>query len=616
MPDGVRLWVVAPGRLKSLVKTFPAEGFEWCYFGTDIRKREGASALLSRARKVSIGEELNALARETKQPFLDWMAEIGSRQRSKRTWWASNVGSKSTLQTDFFLLVCYTRLVTSWLSENREMRRRLLIVEDPWLAWVLRRQFARDPRVAFYVGCVRRCVLNSLYWLSRVSLAVTYVILWSLWSALLARIYFPRKSVWSSDGDRRAVIIYSWIEEKCFSLRGKFQDPYTGRLDEILSRNGACVRRLTPLKVSGRLIRRLRDFTPTFIIASRYLSLGHIMRSLRCWFKIDDLHRLSTFKECDFRFLFYRELLHEWGHPGFFRYHLWYLAMCTIAEELGDRIKCIVYPFENQQWEKMLCLAFKRQTGGARLIGYQHASVPPLLLSYFLGKDECAFTPLPDYIIVNSDLNLDLLKRGGFPPERVCNGGALRFEHLLGGGGRREPRKRAPGEPSRVLVAMSTSPVHSASLLQDLVELFPSPFLDENSRCRIRFILKCHPDLPMMVIARGRQRLPEWITDSGQPLDELIRSCDLLLFASPTGSWRQASLAGLPVVKYRSEFLDIDSDDGLGDKLLVASRETLKPQLYAMLSGSLALSVEPQMAPLKEAYSPVNERMWLELICA
>src|SRR6267143_4494988 len=115
------------------------------------------------------------------------------------------------------------------------------------------------------------------------------------------------------------------------------------------------------------------------------------------------------------------------------------------------------------------------------------------------------------------------------------------------------------------------------SLLGDLLEVFQTPFLGDKKEHRVAFVLKFHPDLPLEKMGRSEEKLPEWFTVPPRPLSELLQDADLFLYSPPTGTWREAYLAGLPVVKYRGEFLDSDSTDILSeDELPVCSRDTLR----------------------------------------
>src|SRR5712691_8671455 len=158
----VHLWVVGPRQVRRLAGRFSGIRLEWCYFGTDLSRRDKVNEILAAGKLLSIAEELNRIAFDAKQPFLDWIAEIGSRQKDKLNWWASRVASKNPLETDFFLSVCYHRLFRSWMTRGRLLRSRIVVVEDVWLMSLLRRDFADVSEVAF-LDSKSGVVLNSAF---------------------------------------------------------------------------------------------------------------------------------------------------------------------------------------------------------------------------------------------------------------------------------------------------------------------------------------------------------------------------------------------------------------------------------------------------------------------
>src|SRR5438105_164742 len=232
----VHLWVVGPRQVRRLAGRLSGISLEWCYFGTDLSRLDKVSEILVDGKLISITEELNRIAFDTKQPFLDWIAEIGSRQKDRLNWWASRIASKSPLQADFFLLVCYHRLFRSWVAGGRQSGTRIVVVEDPWLRDLLQRGFACAPGVAF-LGSKADVVADATYWLGRVPLAAGYVIFLSLWRRLVAGLVLQkaRHTGQPAPSREQAVFLYTWIEPSCFVSSGRLTDVYTGRLEEILA---------------------------------------------------------------------------------------------------------------------------------------------------------------------------------------------------------------------------------------------------------------------------------------------------------------------------------------------------------------------------------------------
>jgi hypothetical protein len=615
--SSARFWVVAPGNANRLARKLSRDNVQWCYFGTDTSKRRTAARAFASCPRVGFAEELNRIAYKLKQPFLDWVAEIGARQDDQLNWWASRLASKSTLQTDFFLLVCYHMLFGSWVTGSNKLSMRVIVVEDPWLRYLLQRDFGGVPQVRVMGHAVVDVIADASYWLARIPLSVLYIIMIYLWRKFSAGVILPQSRTRGMGvaSERLDVLLYTWIEQSCFTSPGKLSDAYTGRLEDILAKNGQTVKRMTPLAIKTKFLWQLRPVAQDLVVTPHYLRFWDIFRDAASFFTIKYLKASEPIGGCDYRPLLEREMLREWGHPGFAGYRLTYRAMRQLARECVGGVKCVIYPFENQPWEKMLCLALRDEIPQMRLVGYQHASIPTLVLCFFLGKNESEYAPLPDFIVTNGKANLNLLKNGGFPSEKLLDGGAFRFEYLHGLQKRVVLRDRPITGEYRVLVAFPTSKPHAASLLEDLLELFPQPFRDNNRGHRVVFVLKCHPDLPWEMLAGEAPRLPAWFTVSKQPLSVLIDTVDLFLYSPPTGTWREAYLAGVPVLKYRGEFLDVDSTETLRiEELPICSRDTLRDQIHTLLAKASVSDKETRRGFLDQIFSPVDESVWLKLV--
>jgi len=610
----VRFWVTGPGHVKRLARKLSPERPHWCYFGTDTAKLRMTARAFASCPRVSFAEELNSIAYELKQPFLDWVGEIGARQDDQLNWWASKLASKSTLQTDFFLLVCYHVLFRSWVAAANGFDTRVVVVEDPWLRYLLERDFAAAPQVGVPGDAVVDVIADASYWLARVPLSMLYVITIYIWRMLFAWLILPkpRESETGLICERSEILLFTWIEPSCFTSPGKLADAYMGRLEDLLTKHGETIRRFTPIAIKTEYLRGLKSVAQGLLVTPHYLRLSDILSAATSFFWVNGLKKARSLKGCDYLPLFYREVLREWGHPGFMGYQLTYRAIRQLAREYGHCVKCVIYPFENQPWEKMLCLAFRKEAPAARLIGYQHATVSPLELCYFLGQNESKFVPLPDVIATNSEMSLTLLRLGGLPEERLVNGGAFRYEYLFTFQRRRSSQVRTGYGRSQILVALPITRMHAQPLLRDLLDLFGST---GSSASQVEFVIKCHPDLPLAMLMDKSEGLPQGFTVTETPLRDLFDMVDGFLYAAPTSSWCEAYVAGLPVLKYRSDSLDIDWADALNlETLPICSRESLKQRIEDLLRDSPAVPAGSRTGLVERIFSPVNESVWLKLV--
>lgn len=609
------LIIASPSDLRRARSLCADVAVEWCYLGTNRARRAAvARRLAASARWVDIGPELTRVAHAAKGPFLDWLADIERQQRQPVTWWASTLASPSPLETDIFLLVCYTRLLEHWRRATGSPPR-LVIVEDPWLLLTLRRHFAGEARVVFVGSGRLGCLVDALRWCARIPRVavgnVRRIASW-WWAGTLAR----RHTVEEPPVGRRLVLIHTWVALPCFS-GGRAADPWTGRLDRLLRDAGLSVARLSPLNLPPRLARRLGQFGVPWIVAPQHVRVTDTLRALSQGCRIDGLWRLARCEGWDYRPLVVRSLLREWGEGHFTHYLCSYFTMRRIARRWGPRVASVVYPFENQPWEKLFCLAWRAEAPHVRLIGYQHSWVPPLLVQYALGRGQAERVPLPDSIVANSDWNLARLRAGGFPESRLVSGGALRYEHL----GQDDPacgeapQGHTAGSPREktVLVALPLSAAYAAHLLTDLVEAVEQPLIITPHGRPVSFVVKCHPSLPVARLGVNPKALPPWVQLSQEPLAWLLPTAAMCLYVGPTASAWEALASGIPVLAYQTDLLDLDADWGAdGVQVPRCSRATLRAALEAMLRDRAGYR-RPAHHVVQHLFGRVEETVWVTL---
>lgn len=568
----------------------------WCYLGMDVAAR----ARLRRecGEDVAIGSAVTEIALRLKQPFLDWIAELGARQRRPQHWWSSALASKSPLQSDMFFLACYGETLALWTRTGAPAQ--VIVIEDPWLWSTAADWFGDCPDFKFAgpgglarLADAARCRIRGVW-------AALAFVVWCVGAMVAARRAFPAAR---ARGPAVDALIFTWIEPRSFAVDGSFTDAYTGRLADLLASQGRHVSRMTPLVVPRRLWSALRRSGERFLVAPALIRLGDIWRSGIGGFRIDEIGQHSVFQQRDHRRLLQRQRLLESAGLAFRQHQLWYRVARRVAATAAPGTM-VVYPFENQPHEKLLCLAWRQEAPDARLVGYVTAGIPALLLSFFLGKEESRFQPLPDWIVTNGPASLDLLAAHGYSPDHLVDGGAFRFEHLstVVASHRRQDGRST----RRVLVALSTVAPYSRALVDDLLQECRTPIVDSSGRV-VEFVLTFHVDLPAERLL-GARPLPPSVAVTTCSVNDLAPDSDLCLFAPPTGSWREVAILGLPVLRYEPDLLDIDPIDALTNvETARCSRATLRSAIVAALEHPTPIDAG---VLLSRAYSPVREAVW------
>lgn len=197
-----------------------------------------------------------------------------------------------------------------------------------------------------------------------------------------------------------------------------------------------------------------------------------------------------------------------------------------IAIKLFDlNPKTILFPYENQTWEKMYPFVRNLLKSDTKITGYQHTGVSYKLLNYFPSKIEKHLPIFPDKIVtVGKIINNLLLEQANYPSEIIV-GGALRFKkHFLNGKSNIEilyPNKKIN---KKIVYAFSYDLTKYNGILNLLIDIF--------GNTDINVLLKFHPDyIECDILESFKKQLPKNFIASGAfKWDEIFPIVDLVLY--------------------------------------------------------------------------------------
>jgi hypothetical protein len=579
------------------VKAAAGKGFAWLYLGQNIAQRQNIARRLGGERRYFTGPLLQETAHQQKEPFLDFLAGLGKKQKNRLYWWASDAAYRNPLTSDLFLLWCYTVMLEK-VIDRREWdgkKRLVVIVRDRWLHQALRQRYgAGDKRLSF--------LSNSMVWPEALKLSLRRVAVRLLFVYRAFRYFLESRRMKppTKTDNTGQVYLYSWIQDRFFNTEGQFNDAYFGRLPDILKADGKKVDYITPPFLAPPLKKKCldcKDFEFTFL--DSYLSTGGILRSaLAC--------PRTSYRggEKWVGTLLRRQELHEFS----FQNHLaYYHAFRKWLEESAPKKAVIIYPFENQPWEKMLCRAVDESDKQIKLVAYQHSTVPSLVLNYFPGEGEAEDMPLPHCIVAASDRALETLNNAGYGGKEIINGGALRFEHLQSQKNTK-PKTRGSRPPS-VLVALP----YMLDLMQELLLSVFNAFADFKDSPRI--IIKFHPAVSSKNLRISLPNWPAHFETTEKPVSEMLGETDLVICSSANIILEMA-VAGIPAIRYRSEHtLCLDEMEGLEEGAVKGCYENdMRNVVLSVLNGEDAHPPQDVSKQIARFYAPVDEEVWKEVV--
>ena len=597
------IFVLHARDIKKSLRVVTGKPFTWFYLGQDIAQRERISRVLGKKNRGFVGSLLQKVAREQKGHFLDFIAELGASQKNRLYWWASNTSYRNPMMPhSLFPLWCYSTLFKKICSRGKPEKEGTLLVfiDDRWLYRSLWEQNKNNNAGLHFLS--RKSVLQeTLGTVMRGIIARVYILLKTVYHAWQSRHIARKYSTLNSKENRTQVYIYSWVQDRAFGEDGNFQDAYFGKLPEMLADNSVDVAYVTPPFLSPTLKKKCRDYGKySFTFLDRYIRFGDIVKCLFAFFRIScgtGQQLLMTLLRC--------QVVYEIS--SFPVNLLYYFAFKRWLKEINREKTTIIYPFENQPWEKMLCMATREVNKELTLVGYQHSVVPSLLLNYFLGTGESGTMPLPHMIMTSSEYTLKKLRGTDYGETKLVNGGALRYEHI------REREGKLTRQEKQEKTALVAMP-YSVNLTQELLLAVFSAF-EGLKTDKPRFIIKFHPAAPPSQLGIPLSEWPAHFEKTDRPIPEILREIDLLIYSSST-TGLEALLAGVPVIKYCSEhLLDLDPLDAIDGSLVRScSENNMKRVVLSALGEKSNHLTEQPASSLDEFFSPINEEVWKQVV--
>ena len=401
----------------------------------------------------------------------------------------------------------------------------------------------------------------------------------------------------------RAVALLSYIDESTFNDKdNKYKDKYlSGEMEDFLLSKDIAVIRPTYLQFPLKFIPKCRINADTIWPLILNLKLRDIIVPILMWWQPKIPPDFTMFiNDTPLKVLFERERWQEFGLMVFNLNLMFYYSMLNFFSK--GWCKVLVYTFENQPFEKMICMA-KDSYPDIKLIGYRNSHSPWFYLSLFLGESEHEFVPLPDRIITMGNHAYKMfLEEGGYIDGILRNGGAWRYTYLW----KYNFEINNTNTSKTVLVATPVDPLIAKTLLLDLKKAF------YNTHTEIKFLIKCHPSTPFssLNIDMGNNGLFRIVDD---PIEQLFDIVDTVIYVASTVGV-ESLVKGKKVIRFIPEnIVTADPLDGIASDLYFTCYEGDFGELtLRALQNRTTEKMKTAIMQLKNEYfDKVNYDLWL-----
>ncbi len=577
--------VTSMGIYKQLVCS---KGWQWLYIGTNAGRREKILKEFGASKRFHYAKELQKISLKHKKTFLDWIADMGMKQNSKY-WWASNIAYKSPFASDFFLNYCFLLLIRKWIADD--VKKRVIIVENPWMVMACLNNFQGqsvyiDKNLKDYYKNLVTCHIVSY---ARIFLFLSRSLL--MWIVNKVYAFNNRKHLAEILGNKIDILNCTWIEERSFKGKeNRFYNQYLGNLQEYCIKKELKSITVTMPVFPLRLLRKA--YQSKEIIPSIYFA--KLTDIFEIYFKILIFNwsvKVADNSIMDLKYLIKYEKIKEKGEIGYA--FLQYRIFFNIFEQQRIPCRTLIYPFENQPWDKMMILGVREVKSKCKIIACHGIGIPCFYLNFYLGENEGNIHPQPDIIVSNGKYWETVLKNAGFTCT-IKNGGSIRFSQQ-GKSCKGEIHSKNRDFDNNVLVLLSTSLQYSLDLVF---------YLLRTSNNQKKYFIKTHPDTPEKIIRKYTGVLPGNYTFVGGSLEEWMMKVGWAIHIGTTAAI-ECMMHGITVFKYLPERIDLDPLLGLNiTQNVVADNDLLnftKEEISDLPDNNLIAE-------------PFNKETWTEIL--
>jgi hypothetical protein len=524
--------------------------FKWVYLGEDVSKAILIDEMMhDKGERVETAEMLQEVAVELRQPYIDYIGKL-SLKKNSLMWWASSVSEKGPYRSKAFLHICYVKICADILKKDSDEPIVFFVEEKAVRQAILENM----PTGNFeHLKDTGEYVRGALKDLKEFILYKGWFLLSSIYRIAIAKYAYRMQG--RARSQEPFTLIHTWVDRRSFDQDGVYRESYFGELPNYLKKSGKNVVIVPHVLSTTPYLKTVDNMAKSehmFLVPHAFLSIRDVCSvffttSTNKPKKI----RYPKFGNIDISGIIHEGLKNDWI-AAYAAFDLLLYRFVRRLKEKQFSVDTVIYPYENQIWEKVLCTAMREFHPSAYLIGYQHSAISRMYLNYFFSKRETSIMPLPDRIVTNGRRIKDAFVESGYPKEKVVQGGAVRYAYLL------EPKmvthRREKGKP----VVLVTSSIGKFEAMELIWKVFKA-FEHQN---KYQILIKCHPAMPFEKISQHlKVKLPAHFTVSEKPVAELLKESDVVLYTG-TATCVEAIALGVSVVHVESDLMiDLDPLD-------------------------------------------------------
>lgn len=359
------------------------------------------SILKNKIDSISYTKDLVEIQYEFRDDYIDFI-DNNERLDFDKNWWNTRLSGKNPWISFTYFRFCQVLLIKKILNDyvNKNIKLLLIFEEqcvlnsvDEYVSSnfnlkVEKFNYKDHSKISLVLRGLRRRTLAIPFYLSKI--------------LLLKLIFrnFKKEKFFSNN-----IFVFSFLDDRCYRNK-EFNDPFLGKfLDKIkISKNISYIPVLNDISVQKLKIFRKwiskNNHSVTFL--PFYLKLGDlVIKNFNI--KFPKKSKNKFFLGINLSFLIDKERLEEWAD---FNLQNSFIKNLSILIKNSPQNKLIIYPFENQIWERNM-LSILATDIKSKTFGVQNAPAPRLSIRFFVSKKMVKHLPLPDRLFVTGNISYD-----------------------------------------------------------------------------------------------------------------------------------------------------------------------------------------------------------------
>lgn len=362
-----------------------------------------------------------------------------------------------------------------------------------------------------------------------------------------------------------------------FDKRINDQDPYFHNLKKELDKREKSYLTVGVTVGDRKQVGKTIRLNKSFVSVESYLSLFSVIKVF-FYILIMKIHFFDDVDDQSIKKTLMEKYYNEFNKGSIFRTACLYFAFKKLLS-INPEAK-VIWPWENQRWERLLVLARNDVQSKNFLIGYQHAT---LLLSWpqlFPAEIESNYLPLPDRIVTSGVNAQKVLEQNSTFPNH-CElkvGCSLRFEVVS--------KKSNFNFQKTIGIGLGIDPTLSIKTLDRVF----SQIKDSSTKILIR----CHPVLPRSEIEK-LVVLPKNASFHESTIDEFFNQISFLAYCG-TGICMDGLSAGKFLV-----YIDLENSNN-NDPLYLSPHFKIVNSLNESLESQISEVLKQSQDKLRSSY--------------